>query len=393
MDRRESTNSALSWRGNNPGLDKLYSMKILMLNEIRDWGGGEVLTLDLARALIRAGVDLTLGCNRDSVLLERAESTGIPALGFPMRNEIDIFAVMYLVGLIQRDKYQLVHCHTMRDHVLGSLAAKYSGQIPVVRTQHIHFPENPSFLAQLAYNKWTDRVICNSDFIKGDLEKAGMEKGKLVTVHNGMELERLSGTTEKTGGEESFRREIGYKEGEILIGCAGSLFETKGQHHLINAFPGILEKIPTCRLVIVGDGPQREYLKDLVRKNRVEEKVVFTGYRDDIPNILNSLDMMVIPSVWQEPFGLVVVEAMFGGIPVIASDVGGIPEIIKNNITGELFPAGNEEALTAAVLKILCEEELRRKIITNAKARVMEYFNSDRMAREVIEVYDTLKVK
>jgi len=358
-------------------------LKVLMLNEVRDWGGGEVLTLDLARSLSRRDVDIVLGCNRNSILQKKADKSGVQTISFPMRSEMDIFAVIFIANLIKRDKFDIVHCHTMRDHVLGSLAAKYLGGIPVIRSQHIHYPENPSILAQLAYKKWTDVIICNSNYIKNNLEKVGIDPGLLTVIHNGIDLGRMDIKTDR----ELFSQEICLDGRESLIGCVGSLFRTKGQEYLIKAFPRVLEKFPGCRLVLVGDGPQREKLESLAGKLEIEGKVIFTGTRDDIPNILSCLDMMVIPSVWQEPFGLVNVEAMYSGIPLIATEVGGIPEIVENNITGITILPGREDLIAQAILRFLDDRDFARRVADNARKKVIEYFNADRMASETLQTY------
>ena len=361
-------------------------MKVLMLNEIMDWGGGEVLTLDLASALSKIGVELTLGCNPGSVLGERATQAGIRVLPIRMRNEIDILSVIFMVAAIQKEKFTIVHCHTMRDHVLGSLAASYLGTIPVIRTQHIHYPENPSLMAQLAYKKWTNKIICNSEFIRKNLINAGIDESLLVMIHNGINLDRMK----ISENPKPFRGEIGFTSGEIIIGCIGSLFSTKGQEYLVKALPEILKNNPQCRLVIVGDGPERGNLESLVEELNIGKDVVFTGKRKDIPHILASLDLMVVPSIWDEPFGLVSLEAMMMRVPLVVTSVGGIPEVVENNVTGMTVKPGDYKAISQAVVKILDDRDLTGEIVKNAEKRVHEYFNALRMASEVKTVYEEM---
>ncbi|MCE1248038.1 MAG: glycosyltransferase family 4 protein [Firmicutes bacterium] len=363
-------------------LKNYADMKILMLNEIKDWGGGEVLTLDLASALVKKGVDLTLGCNKKSVLADRAKEQDIPVIEFPMRNELDIFAVIFISGLIQKQKFDIIHTHTMRDHVLGSLAAKQSRKCASVRTQHIHFPENPSFMAQLAYKRWTDVIVCNSDFIKKDLEKAGIAPDLLKVVHNGVDFGRLR------EDPVSIRKEFSIPEDAIVIGCAGSLFKTKGQEYLIKAFPEIISKFPGAYILIAGDGGERKNLEAMAKDTQNGGKIIFAGKRNDMANIMKSIDLMVVPSIWEEPFGLVNVESMYSGIPVIATRTGGIPEIITHNETGILIPPKNEKAIAEAVINLLENKELYNNIKTAAKEKASEYFDSKRMANDMVRVYE-----
>jgi len=364
-------------------------VKVLMLNEIKDWGGGEVLTLDLASALIKNGVDLTLACNRESILSGKAEEAGIPVITFPMRNEIDIFAVIYIVSLIKRDKYDVIHCHTMRDHVLGSLAGKYSGKAVVVRTQHIHYPDYPSFIAKLAYRKWTDRIICNSEYIKQNLLKSGIDLNLLNVIHNGIDLSKF----QELNNMEQYYSEFGLNKREIVIGSVGSLFKTKGHEFLIKALPGVLVKYPEAKLFIVGKGPERNNLESISRELGVKEHVIFTGFRKDVPHIIKLFDVMVVPSVWEEPFGLVNIEAMYAGIPLIATNVGGIPEIVKNDYSGILVEPENEEEIKGAIFKIIGNKEYRRRIKENAKNEVLLRFNIDYTSKNVINIYNELLTK
>lgn len=357
-----------------------------MMNEVRDWGGGEVLTLDLAKSLIKSGVDVTLAVNKGAVLEERAKEISIPVISFPMRNEIDIFAVMYIAGLLQKEKFTHIHCHTMRDHVIGSLAAKYMGGIPVIRSQHIHFPEKLSFLAQLAYHRWTDKIICNSKFIEKNLESRGIDKNLLITIHNGIDFERLRPPTSDTPPAEI----MNISNEETIIGCIGSLFENKGQYYLIKAMPAIVNKIPKCKLVIIGEGPHRECLEKTAREVGISQYVLFLGQRKDISQFLRYFDILVAPSIWEEPFGLVIIEAMSAGVPVAASHTGGIPEILSHGKNGLLFAPKDESAIAAAVLEILLNKELRKSLIQNAKTKVEENFSIENMTSKVTLQYQLL---
>lgn len=357
-----------------------------MLNEIKDWGGGEVLTLNLASALLKNNIDITLGCNRGSILSKKAEEAGIPVIAFPMRNEIDIFAIIYMVNLIHRDKFDIIHCHTMRDHVLGSLAGKYSGKSVVVRTQHIHFPENPSFMAKLTYTKWTDKIICNSEYIRKNLEESGIDPGLLEVVHNGIDFERFKCNT----GKEPIYSDFGLKKGDIIVGSVGSLFKTKGHEYLVRAFSGVLEKYPESKLIIVGDGPERVNLELISEELGIKEQVIFTGFREDVPEIIRSFNVMVVPSIWEEPFGLVNVEAMYSGVPLVATDVGGIPEIVKNDFSGILVEPESEEAIKQAIFQIIGNKEYGSKILENAKKDVILRFSIDNTSKEVINIYQGL---
>ncbi|MCD4783274.1 MAG: glycosyltransferase family 4 protein [Candidatus Eremiobacteraeota bacterium] len=363
-----------------------------MLNEIKDWGGGEVLTLDLASSLLKNGVDITLGCNRGSILSKKAEEAGIPIIVFPMRNEIDIFAVIYMVNLIHRDNFDVIHCHTMRDHVLGALAGKYSGKSLVVRTQHIHFPENPSFMAKLAYTKWTDKIICNSEYTKKSLEKSGIDSCLLEVVYNGIDFEKFKCHAQHSQ-KESIYSEFGLTRGDIIIGSVGSLFKTKGHEYLLKAFPGVLEKYPDSKLIVVGDGPERANLELISANLGIKEHVVFAGFREDVPEIIGIFDVMVVPSVWEEPFGLVNIEAMYSGVPLVATDVGGIPEIVKNDYSGVLVKPKSEEAIKQAVFQIIGNKEYRNKIKKNAKNEILLKFSIENTSKNMINIYQDLLLK
>lgn len=358
-------------------------MKVLMLNCADMWGGGEVLTLDLARGLLDMGVELYLGCNPDTVISKKAKEKEIPIITTPMRTSKDLPAVFNLRKIIKKEKFTVVHTHTMRDHILSASAVKLLKGVIEIRTQHIHFPEVLQFFLRHLYNNWTDMTICVSHYIRKDMERHGIKTGKLMVKYNGIDLKKY----EFDRNKPSFRQEMGFSDSNILIGCIGSLMKKKGQEFIIKAMPGVLEKFPASGLIIVGSGKDREYFREIANELSIADKVIFTGIRHDIPRILDSLDCAVVPSVWQDPCPLSVMEAMYAGVPLIASRVGGIPEEIDDDVTGIIIPPGDVDAIEKSILKLLDSPEKAKDMAKSARKKVIENFTLEKMCKNVLEIY------
>jgi len=358
-------------------------MKVLMINCADMWGGGEVLTLDLARGLLDMGVNLHLGCNPDTIISKKAMEKEIPVITTPMRTSKDLPAVFNLRKIIKKEKFTIVHTHTMRDHILSAAAVHLLKDVTEIRTQHIHFPEILEFFLRRVYNNWTDMTICVSHFIRKDLERHGIKPEKLVVKYNGIDLKKF----EFDRSKPSFRQEMDFSDSHKLIGCIGSLMKKKGQEYVIKAMPGVLEKFPSSRLIIVGSGEDEKYFREIAGELSIEDKTIFTGIRHDIPRILDSFDIAVVPSVWQDPCPLSVMEAMYAGVPLIASSVGGIPEEIEDGVTGIIVPPGDTDAILKSILNLLNSRDRAKEMGKNAREKVIKEFTVERMCKDVLGIY------
>lgn len=356
--------------------------RVLIINEEKNWGGAEVYTLNLSQTLQKRGLYTVIVVNSNSKIKEKLK-VSIPVEEVPMRNELDLEAILKIKSLISKHKINIVHTHTQRDHVLASFAAKSLAVKNIFRSQHIHYPNGCSMLAKMAYNKLTTNIFCVSNSIKNNLLNSLIKKELLQVIYTGIDSEEF----EPYLNDRNFRLREGISDDTIAIGCVGNLFPTKGQDYLIKAVKIVSLKYPNLLLYLAGHGNQRPILEKLAKDLEISKKVKFLGFRDDVPPIVSSMDIMAVPSVWEEPAGLSNIEAMFMRKPLVASRVGGIPELVNDGKTGLLVRPKDENELAQGLIKIIENPEFGKTMGENGHLRVKQNFTHEKMTDRVIQAY------
>lgn len=240
---------------------------------------------------------------------------------------------------------------------------------------HLFFPNKLLFRLIL---KWSSMIIANSNATAAQFQ-TGEKTQKIKVIYNAVDLEkfRVSALFPKIGG---------VSPEDWLVAVVGSLQRRKGQNDAIHAIKIIEAKIPNIKLLLVGEGNANftDYLKQMVSDLNLTDKVIFTGYRDDIPQILFHCKLLLMPS-WEEPFGRVSIEAMAAGIPVIGTNSGGTKEIIEEGLTGYLVPPQNPAEIAEKMIQLHDYPELARRIGNNGKKFAKEKFASQSYSRSVEE--------
>jgi len=368
-------------------------LKILLMTPSLNYGGEELSTLNIARELMSRGhevVYMSFGgpleaqLTRYNINFVKANIRGRGIIGI-MKGAAEVRR------FLKKEKISIIHSQTPWPALMSKLAS-YSlhSKTPVIWHDRGIRRGNYKYVAKLA-NLFFDHVITNSDDEKKLLLANGLSSAKVRRIHNGLNInDYLMGSA----GDLDLKRKLGLDNDVILIGMVGRMVEEKGFKYLIMA-ASQLEKIKTiqrCRFVLVGDGPLRADLEALVGKLQLQKNVFFLGFRDDIPAILKNLDILVIPSEF-EPFGNVVLEGMLAGTAVIASRVGGIKEIISEGIDGMFVEPKDPEGITQSIIKLINDVELRKRISSRSKHKVISYFNIQRVVDEIEDVYEKLIVK
>jgi glycosyltransferase involved in cell wall biosynthesis len=274
-----------------------------------------------------------------------------------------------------------------RDAAYNVVLGKLSGARSVVHL-HVKWSEDYSALAKWAVRQ-ADAAFGISRYVTNALIGMGKPAAAIHTVLNGIEVSNWN--PELDGSE--IRREFAVPSDALLLASVSRLFSWKGQRELLRAFALVRGAVPNVRLLIVGaDAPEvegtsfSEELKALARELRVEDYVVFTGARADVPRIMAACDVFTLPS-FEEPFGLVYLEAMAMRRPVIAVDNGGVPEVVEHARSGLLSPPLDVPALANNILTLLRDRELRVEMGNFGRSRVLERFTAQRMARDAGEAY------
>ncbi|MCG0275301.1 MAG: glycosyltransferase family 4 protein [Thermosediminibacteraceae bacterium] len=357
--------------------------KVLHVITDTNIGGAGRYLLNLLSAWQEDRYSVAVACPAGGELEKRLKSLGIKVFTLKGGEKSFRFShVVELLKIIAREKVDLIHTHAS---LSGRVAGKLMG-CKVVMTRHwMGKKSEMGFLRRLlnriVYSLLTDRVIAVSRAVKVSLIEIGVPARIIKTVYNGIQIPNFSGD-----GSE-LRRELNIPENVPLIGIIARLVPEKGHEFAIKALPSILEKFPDARLVLVGDGPYRGYLEDLCGRIGVKDKVIFLGYRTDVERIAVDFDVILMPSV-SEGLALALLEVMALGKPVVASAVGGLPEVIKNGHNGILVPPGDIKVLAEKVIELLNSSELRNRLGQKAKDTILSKFTARVMAESTREVYD-----
>lgn len=366
---------------------KTKKLKLILLTSVLNRRGGERMILQLALGLDPQKYDVRVVCLRPQTpFLEEFENRGVRVTVLGMRKYFELRPLLELYRIFRRERPDLVHTHLYRDAVYGRVIARLAGVRGVISTLQNSYVWRSR--AQLFLDRLTavfaDRVTAVSDAVrKFAIEREHIPASKLVTVYNAIDHERFRVSP---GVREQARSELGVGENEIAVGSTGALTRQKGFNYLIEAVPLVLRSRPEVRFFIGGEGQSEA---DLIRQRDeagLTDRVVFLGFRDDIPELLSAFDIFVLPSIY-EGLPVSLVEAMAAGLPIVTTDVDGNCEAIGPDEAGIAVEPGNPPALAGALLQLIAGPELRRRMGNRGRRRAAELFDVRVMVARYEEIY------
>jgi glycosyltransferase involved in cell wall biosynthesis len=351
-------------------------LKILHIDPEKNWGGGEVQVVGLLAYLARQGHHNHLLTHPQGRLLE--QSLKLPLKSFPLavRNELDIRAIPKIRRLIRNEKYDIVHFHTKRAHALAPWLPHGADRPRYVVTRRMDYPQAKNWYTRCLYNHSVDAVIAISRPIADILIEGGVDAERIRVIHSGIDAARFSGRGRENTNDRN----------PLMIGTVAHLEARKGQRTLLEAARLLKTQGYTFKLVLGGDGSLRQALEQMAQSLGLQQEVTFLGFISDVPKFLASLDIFVLPSLY-EGLGVAALEAMAAGKAVVASRVGGLAELVTDSETGFLVSPGDAQALAAAVAKLIGDKNLRAAFGQNGAARVREQFTIEQMAKKTEDCY------
>jgi glycosyltransferase involved in cell wall biosynthesis len=329
--------------------------------------------LTLSEELRRRGHEVRFVGFQGRGLAAHTRRLGYPTRELRVRTKIDPLAVIRLARWLRREGCDVLHAHLSTSAVNGALAARLA-RVPGIATVH-GMSGKLSFVA-------CHHLIAVSAPVQRHLVAQGVHEAKISIVPNGLKL------TGPSLGKQEARERLGLPPDVKVIGCVARLTALKGIDHLLAAHRRLLDDWPDVRCVVVGDGDLRDELVSLARSLGTQDHVVFTGYRRDVVDVLPALDVFVFPTL-REAMGIALVEAMAAGLPVVATRVGGIPDVITEE-TGLLVNPGDPIALADAASQLLGDPGSARLMGEAGRVRAAEEFSDQRMALRTLQVYRTV---
>lgn len=332
-------------------------------------------------------------------LIEEVRQRGVPLTIEPsLVREInplkDALALWKLRQFIKRGQYDIVHTHSSKAGILGRWAARQAGTPLIVHTVHGwgHNERQPAWLRQLYIRleqqvlPFTDRLIAVSprDIEKGVQDGIG-RTGDYTVIRSGIELDRFG---HPQVPREQIRAELGIPAKALVIGAVTRFSEQKAPLDFVEAAARVAARTENVYFVMVGDGPLRSQVEQRQTELGLTERLILTGLRRDIPELMAAFDQLALSSLW-EGLPRVIPQAMATGLPVVATAVDGNAEAVENNITGKLVPPADPEALAAAMYELITQVQRSQLMGKQARRRV-EDFSATKMVADIAAEYEAL---
>ena len=361
-------------------------MKVLHLTKVKGVGGAEQHLLQLLPALRARGIDarfLSLDAGDDSARFHAGlTERGVPWRRVPCGPDISARLAVAVASAARSERPDLIHTHMVHADVYGSAAAHIVRR-PFVSTRHNddRYLLGPFRYADRAFMHGVGRIIAISDAVREFHVRAGLPANKLVTIHYG--LDAAPGTPSETTPAD-----VGVRPGAPLVVAVGRLIEQKDHATLLRAFAQVHERMPDARLAVLGWGRLESELRAQVDALGLGGAAFLLG-RVEPRDWLERADVFAHTSRW-EGFGIVLLEAMLAGLPVVATGVSAVPEIVSDGRTGILTASGDADAIARALLELLDSPRRRAELGAAGKRRALDEFSVERMTERTIAVYESV---
>lgn len=374
-------------------MSALHPQRVLWLLDSFGMGGAESLVLPFVRSLDRQSFELIVAGISGGVNAERFRDAGARVVDLGARSLRDVGAFRRLLALVREERIDVIHAHLTYATIWSALASRLTG-VPSVATLHVSPAAtralHPSFrhrlltnardaLMKRIANRWTHTVITVSDALRQEYVQAGLRASKTRVIHNGIELDRFR--RPKSDVRRRLESEFAIPPGAPIAVTVSVLRPKKGIEVLIDAVREVADAI----FLIIGDGPEKESWMELARQKGVADRIRWAGYRTDVDALLAGADIFVHPSL-DDAFPTVLLEAMAAGLPVVASRVGGIPEIVTDEENGLLVPPGNAKVLAIAIARLLRNEAERNRMQQGAM-RAADQFSAKTWIERLMSLY------
>lgn len=323
-------------------------------------------------------------------LLKEVEQQNISTEVINLRGRFDIFSSTFqLRKLFKKYDVDILHCHEYKSDFIGLLATRFT-DVKLITTQHLWAGEGlraklyECFDSLIVRLRSFEEVIAVSEDIKETLLRKKCSPPKIVVIHNGIDVDLF----EKKANQEEAKREFNIDLNAKVIGSVGRLSPQKGYSYLLEAAAKVTEALPEAIFVLVGDGPLKEDLIAYAQKLGLRNKIIFAGFRTDIARIMSMFDLFVMSSLI-EGTPLALLEAMASAKPIVATNVGGIPSLVKNNYNGILVESRDSDALATQIIKLLQDKNVSTQMGLKARDYVKQNFS----VKDMVKGYEDLYAK
>jgi glycosyltransferase involved in cell wall biosynthesis len=371
--------------------------RILHLIGDSEFGGDTIYLFALANRMREFGGQVYIGTTTLETIA-RATRDGFPVLQVPaLRRPIhpvrDLLSVLSVFALCRRHRFDLVHTHTSKPGAVGRLAARLAGVPCVVHTIHgFAFHDRSSFLERVLYTniERAAGLFCDAAISVNREDRATavrsriLRPNKVVTILNGVDPARFHTPFDR----DAFRRSLGVREGEILVGCVARMAPQKDPQRFLEAAKLVAEARPNVRCLFLGGGPLFPAMQEFAAGLGLDGRLLLPGFQRNVEDYLRALDVFVLNSLW-EGLPIALLEAMCVGLPIVATDIKGNRECVDPS-SAALVPPGSAPALAEAVLRLVDNPDLAAGLARQARLRFQAEFTQERMLEQTFSLYERL---
>jgi glycosyltransferase involved in cell wall biosynthesis len=368
-------------------------MKVLHVIDSGGMYGAEVMLLNLVIEQVRLGLEPAIASIGEPHIAEKPLETeavrrGIRVAKFRMRPGPNISGALEILGFARSEKFDLLHSHGYKGDILLGMVPRAIRKIPVVAT--LHGRTSMGKMNKMRLYEWVDSLslrYIESAVLVNDAMRVKIRHHNLHVVNNGIPMkEDIQNDSPEAGGTPLDYEIVDFCREGFTIGAIGRLSEEKGFGLLLEALKMVSETYHDVRLVIIGEGGQRKNLEAIVKKLELCDKVLLSGYRDRASRYISYFDLFVLSSL-TEGLPIALLEAMQAGVPIVATRVGGVPEVLENGEAGILVDSSDPVALSEGIMKLIKTPVFRSSLVEKARNVVREKYSSNRMAVEYKKIY------
>ena len=368
-------------------------MNILHLIESSEQGGAESIVLLLCKAFREKGTNCVIGLLQSGWLEHRLREEGFTTVFIEHKTPYDFACLQNLRNVLVKHKIDIVHSHEFMMNTYGSIVGLLT-LVPVISTVHGRNYYWEKRRRRIAYRfvAWASKMVAVSDELTDFLVKrVGIPRVKMTRIYNGIDCSKFTLAASQKGNE-SLKDSLSIPLSSQVVGTVGMLSPVKNHLSLLKAASIVMKEDPETVFAIVGEGELLEQLQTVASELGIREKVIFTGLRNDVLRLIELFDVYACSSI-SEGISLSILEAMASGKPVVATRVGGNPEIVSDGVTGFLVPARDPEQMASKMLALLRNRRLAKQFGEEGRRTTYENFNLNKMADSYQKIYESALIR
>lgn len=359
-------------------------MKVLHISSPKTWRGGEQQLIYLVEELKLLGVEQVVMCPFNSAVHKYCLKHHLNHVTYFKRFSANPMVAYRVNHVCSRERIDLIHVHDSHAHNFAILSAVLTkNDLPIIVSRRVDFPIQDTSMSHFKYNhSQIKRIVCVSKAILEVMQPSITDQDKLVVVHSGIDPEKFKGVT----GQGRLRKEYDIPDDYALIGNVAALAPHKDYPTFIRTAKSLIDSGFKAKFLAIGEGPSRKEVENLITELGLDEHIILTGFRDDIPVVLRELDLFLMTST-TEGLGTSLIDALASEVPIVATNAGGVSEIVEHKENGILCDVGAEDQLVDAIKILLSDKEMQQRFREQGLKTVMN-FTKTLTAKKTLDIYN-----